>query len=96
MGLPKAVFYACAARPPSACALEHAKLRDTIQTIFTQQRNQYGAPRIYQTLRKRHSDAESRNRTWALMRVRGLRAKAATDSGYLLSVATNLLGQDFG
>ena len=101
LDLTTAGFYAWATRPPSARAIERARLCETIQTIFTSQRGRYGAPRIDQTLRKHHGYTGSLNRIQALMRAMGLRAKAAkkykvtTDSCHALPVAANLLGQDF-
>ena len=76
LDLTTAGFYAWATRPPSARAIERARLCETIQTIFTSQRGRYGAPRIDQTLRKHHGYTGSLNRIQALMRAMGLRAQA--------------------
>ena len=100
LDLTTAGFYAWAT-PPSARAIERVRLCEIIQTIFTSQRGRYGAPRIDQTLRKHHGYTGSLNRIQTLMCAIGLHAKAAkkykvtTDSCQALSVATNLLGQDF-
>ena len=102
LGITTSGFYAWAKRPPSARAIEQASLGQQIQAAFDQQRGRYGAPRIYQTLRKHHGYTGSLSRIQALMRTMGLRAKAAkkykvtTDSGHALPVAANLLRQDFG
>ena len=77
LGITTSGFYAWAKRPPSARAIEQASLGQQIQAAFDQQRGRYGAPRIYQTLRKHHGYTGSLSRIQALMRTMGLRAKAA-------------------
>ncbi len=101
LGLTIAGFYASATRPLSAPAIERAKLRETIQTIFSNQPSRGGAPSIYPTLRKHRHYTSSHKRILALIRAIELRAKAAkkykvtSDSGHAMSVAAKLLGQDF-
>ena len=101
LGLTIAGFYASATRPLSAPAIERAKLRESIQTIFSNQASRGGAPSIYPTLRKHRHYTSSHNRILALIRAIELRAKAAkkykitSDSGHAMPAAAKLLGQDF-
>ena len=101
LGLTIAGFYASATRPLSAPAIERAKLRETIQTIFSNQASRGSALSIYPTIRKPRHYTGSHDRILALIRAIELRAKAAkkykvtSDSGHAMSVAAKLLGQDF-
>jgi transposase InsO family protein len=94
-------FYAWRGRGPSKRAGERHRLSTAIRKVFDAHRGRYGAPRIYRVMCEREGYTGSLNRIQTLMRGMRLRAKAAkkykatTDSGHLLPVAANLLGQDF-
>ena len=94
-------FHAWRVRAPSKRAQERDCLSATLRKVFDAHRGRYGAPRIYRVLCERDGYTGSLNRIQKLMRALGLRAKAGrkykatTDSGHLLPVAPNLLGQDF-
>ena len=94
-------FHAWRGRVPCKREQERNYLCGIIRKAFDAQRGRYGAPRIYRVLCERDGYTGSLNRIQTLMRAMRLRAKAGkkykatTDSGHLLPVAANLLGQDF-
>ena len=101
LGVTPSGYYAWRGRTPSKREQERECLGVDIRKAFDAHRSRYGAPRLCRVLRERHGYTGSLNRIQKLMRALGLRAKAGrkykatTDSGHLLPVAANLLGQDF-
>ena len=69
--------------------------------MFTTFKGKYGAPRIYRELMQQHGYTGSYERVRTVMQALGLKAKAGrkykvtTDSKHALTIAPNLLGQDF-
>ena len=101
LGVTQSGFHFWKKRAPSMREQERKQLRADIQKVFDANGGRYGAPRIYKVMREHHAYTGSLNRLQALMRARGLRAKAGrkfkvtTDSAHKLPIAPNLLEQNF-
>lgn len=93
-------FYAWCARPISAREMANQALLVKIKRLFDQHKGRYGSPRIHRALR-REGERCSHKRVARLMRQHELRArrkrsyKRTTQSNHTLSVAANILDQDF-
>jgi transposase InsO family protein len=94
-------LYAWLGRQESDRARKDRRLSALICGIFQESRGTYGAPRIFQTLRKRDVRC-GRKRVARLMKTAGLRPKTrrrfrvkTTDSRHGHPIAPDLLGQDF-
>jgi transposase InsO family protein len=94
-------YYASRKRPVSAHQREDARLAAEIQTIFQENRQVYGSPRIHAALRARGIRC-GRKRVVRLMQALGLQAKrhrlhkpTTTSSDPTAHFAPNLLNRDF-
>jgi len=93
-------YYAWKDRAPSARNERDRYLASKIKEIFDDEKSRAGAPRITRRLIK-EGESVGKQRVARIMRESGLRAKASrkykvtTNSNHQLSVAPNLLGQDF-
>lgn len=93
-------YYAWERRPHSARERSTQSLKIEIKRVFDDEKGRPGAPRVARRL-KAEGILASRHRVARIMRINGLRAKAAkkykatTNSKHSLPVAPNLLGQDF-
>ena len=93
-------YYAWRVREPSEREMANEKLLGRIRTIHQQSKGRYGSPRIYNALRQL-GFRYNRKRIARLMRQHGVRGKrprrhkVTTDSNHRLSVAPNLLMQNF-
>ena len=93
-------YYAWRQHQPSVRQQASTQLMDRIKRVFDAHKGRAGAPRITRLLRQ-EGLMVSRKRVANLMRINGLRAKAArkykatTNSNHNLPVAPNLLQQDF-
>lgn len=72
LGVSRAGFYAWKRRPPSARAVDDARISGVIQVAFEETFRCYGAPRMRVELREEHGIRISRKRTQRLMRELGL------------------------
>lgn len=101
MQVSKSGYYAWCKRPPSAREQANQQLTEKIQTLFLENRETYGSPRIYEELKEQHV-ACSQKRIARLMRLANLKAVlpkrfvVTTDSNHALPVADNLLDRQFG
>jgi transposase InsO family protein len=68
LGLPRSTFYDAVARPPSARAVEDARLTALILEVHTDSRSTYGSPRVHAELRLGLGLAVGRKRVARLMR----------------------------
>jgi putative transposase len=94
-------YYAWCKRPVSAHQREDARLSAEIQTIFLENRQVYGSPRIHAALQARGMRC-GRKRVVRLMQALGLQAKrhrqhkpTTTNSDPTARFAPNLLDRDF-
>jgi len=93
-------YYNWLSRKPSDRAQANALLTEKINMIFDDEQGRAGSIRIMHRL-KSEGEHTGRHRVARLMRLAGLRAKAArkfkatTNSNHTLAVADNLLAQDF-
>lgn len=98
--VPRSGYYAWHRGPDSARAQEDRRLREKIQTAFTNSYDTYGSPRIYKDLRKQ-GETCGRHRIARLMHEHGIVAKhrrkfcATTNSRHDLPVAANVLNRQF-
>jgi putative transposase len=100
LSVPASSYYGWLKRPPSKRAVNNIALTAKIKDLFETEKRRSGAIRITKQLQ---ADGESvgRNRVAKIMRLNGLRAKAAkkfkatTNSDHNLPVAPNLLKQNF-
>jgi transposase InsO family protein len=96
----KAGYYAWRARPLCDRVKDNAVLRERIRLIHRAVRERYGSPRVYQELRALGIPC-GENRVARLMRLEGLKAKAArrfrvtTQSAHQQPVAPNRLNRQF-
>jgi putative transposase len=101
LGVSPSGYYAWRGRLEGARAAANRVLLADIRHLHAQHRGRYGSPRIHAALRAEGGTA-SRGRVERLMRRHGIRGIAArrfcpvtTDSSPSLTVAPNLLGQNF-
>lgn len=101
LGVSKSGYYASQKRPVSHHQREDARLAAEIQTIFAENRQVYGSPRIHAQLRIQGIRC-GRKRVVRLMRTLGLCAKphrrrkpVTTHSDPSVSFAPNLLNREF-
>jgi putative transposase len=100
LSISKSGYYDWVSRKPSKRTTENQELLDKITKIFDANKARTGAIRITHVL-KQSGEGVSRHRVARLMRIHGLRAKAAkkfkatTNSNHRLPVAENLLQQNF-
>ena len=93
-------YYAWKHRPPSGREQANQKLLAEVKRVFEDEKGRPGSPRVSRRL-KAEGILAGRHRVARVMRINGLRAKAArkykatTNSKHSLPVAHNLLGQDF-
>jgi putative transposase len=93
-------YYAWRSRPVSAREMENRELVKKIESVYYDNYETYGSPRVYHELRSQDV-ACSENRVARLMRLRGLRAKqvrrykSTTKRNKRHPVAPNLLKRDF-
>jgi putative transposase len=94
-------YYAWRTRKPSARSQRDAELLGKIRSFYAASRNSYGSPRIYDDLRAAREQVSAK-RVARLMRHNGIvgkhrkrKFKSTTDSKHDLSVAPNLLKQQF-
>jgi putative transposase len=101
LGVSRSGFHAWQSRPPSARALEDARLTARIAELFKLRRKVYGSPRIWSDLVIDDGERISRKRVERLMRQAGLSAifekkwRATTVRVPGVRVADDLLGRDF-
>ena len=100
MEVSRSGYYAFRRRPKSPGSIENDNLLVDIRRLFTEHRQAYGSPRVYNAL-KREGIPCSLNRVARLMHRAGLVAvqrrkfRATTDSGHNWPVAANLLERGF-
>jgi putative transposase len=100
LGVSASAYYAWEQEPQSKHDRRDEELRQVIGEIFADKRSRYGSPRITKELSNKDIGV-SRKRVSRLMRQDGLRAKGkrkfkhTTDSNHSLSVAPNLVNQQF-
>jgi transposase InsO family protein len=100
MGITASGYYAWRQCPESVRGKQNRELISVIGRIFGESHGTYGSPRVSESL-KEEGYRCSRPRVARLMRVMGIRAKAArkyqatTYSGHDEPIAPNLLQQDF-
>jgi putative transposase len=93
-------FYAWCRRPASDRAQQTAGVIEQIRAVHRASRQVYGSPRVYWALR-RAGHAIGRHRIARLMRLEGLRGRAAQRFRYIatrhgeMPAAPNRVGQDF-
>jgi transposase InsO family protein len=93
-------YYAWKQRPHSGRSQANKLLADDIKRIFDEEKERSGSPRITKLLQQ-EGKIVGRHRVACIMRTNGWRAKAAkkykatTNSNHTLSVAANLLNQNF-
>jgi transposase InsO family protein len=97
LGVSRSGYYAWRGREESARAREDRRLTKRIKAIYDQNRRTYGAPRVYEELRKA-GETCGKNRVARLMDEAGLKAHVqrrrrvkTTDSKHSFPVAPNLL-----
>lgn len=100
LGVSRSGFYARAARPPSARAVEDAQLTEQIKSIHAASRETYGAPRIHADLAESGVHI-SRKRVARLMKAAGLkgvsrrRFVATTTTDKRVRPAADLVDRNF-
>ena len=93
-------FYASRTRPESTHARDDRRLKVLVQASFSESKQRYGSPRVYEDLLEQHEHV-SRKRVVRLMQEEGLQArlrkryKVTTMSDHDQPVAANLLDRDF-
>jgi transposase InsO family protein len=96
----KSGYYAWKRRPKSKRTIDNEGLLVEIRRVFLENRHNYGSPRIYRAIRKKHITCFE-NRIARLMRLDNLVAvqkrkfKATTNSKHNWPVALNLLERNF-
>ena len=99
LGVSREAFYSWLKRPESNRSLENRRLLKKIIEIHRSNRQVYGSPRIYKTLKR--TQFCGKNRVARLMKIHGIRAKqkrkfrATTDSRHDFPVAKNVLNRLF-
>ena len=99
LGVSRGAFYSWLKRPESNRSLANRRLLREIIEIHKTNRQVYGSPRVYKTLKRIQSCGK--NRVARLMRIHGIRAKqnrkfrATTDSKHSFAVARNVLDRKF-
>jgi transposase InsO family protein len=100
LGVTPSGFYAWQRRPESAHARRDRHLKVLVRTSFSETRQRYGSPRIYEDLREQ-GERVSRKRVIRLMQEDGLRARVrkrfrcTTMSDHDQPVAANVLDRQF-
>ena len=100
LGISRSEYYAWRNQPVSAREMANRELYNKIETVYNENHEIYGSPRIYHELKKQ-GVACSENRVARLMRLCGLRAKqtkrykTTTKRNKADPVAPNLLKRDF-
>jgi transposase InsO family protein len=93
-------YYTWRTKPESERTRENRRLVSRIKSIHKKSRENYGSPRIHETL-KAEGETCSKKRVEKLMSKNGIRAKqkrkfvATTDSKHDLPVAENILDREF-
>ena len=75
LGVTRQGYYAWRSRPPSALAARDAELGDLVEAVYAEGRGHYGAPRVFEVLRRR-GVSTSRKRVARIMRERSLVGKS--------------------
>jgi transposase InsO family protein len=100
LGVSSSGYYDWASREPSNRTIKNEQLLHKIKTIYDANKARSGAIRVTHALQQA-GDMVGRHRVARLMRLNGLRAKAAkkfkatTNSKHRMAVADNLLKQNF-
>ena len=84
-GVTRAGYYAWRERPVSARVQQDEKLKPQIERVYKASGKTYGSPRVYRELRKA-GVAVGENRIARLMRVHGIKARAALRSYYRVNM----------
>ena len=93
-------YYSWKKRLPSRRARENARILEVIRSIYRENKERYGSPRITRKMRKMGIRI-SRQRIARLMRKNGIQAKTkrkfkvTTNSGHRFPISPNLLKQNF-